>query len=305
MNKYEQLLRDQAGPLLAPGETLEAIGLLVTGFWKYKYFLAAATQQRLILVEVESTLFGPRAVHKTTRDLPFRSMASLEGARLFNPGVRIAMHSGESLRLQVLQTLRIPFSYMPFVSRLRALYRAHHEGAGLAPPSAAPFAAPSSVSALERLRAANERTPSLLRGLIAGAVVAALAAALWALITVVTSFQISWMAIGLGLLVGGAVRLFGGRSGLIDGLAAAALSFAGCALGNLLWVTYFVSQDGKWTFLEALVYVLTHPDAALELMTLAFDVIDLLFYVVAAYVGFRMAYGGRARPAQAPWEPGA
>ena len=70
-------------------------------------------------------------------------------------------------------------------------------------------------------------------------------------------------------------------------------------------VTYFVSQDGKWTFLEAQVYVLTHPDAALELMTLAFDVIDLLFYVVAAYVGFRMAYGGRARPAQAPWEPGA
>lgn len=299
MNKFEQLLRVQAAPLLAAGETLQAAGLLASGAWRPAFFLAAASADRLILVELERGVFGPKAVARATRDLPFRSLATLEGGRLLSPALRLTLHSGEALQLKPTQHLSIPFSQAPFVPRLQALFRAHQERAGLAPPSGLAYAgAPARESAFARLSANFARNPSLLRGLIAGAAAAVLSAVVWAAITVVTDYQISLMAIGVGLIVGGAVRIVSGRDSLAGGLGAAALSIAGCASGNLLWITYVVSADTKIGVVDALAFVLTHPDVALELMVAGFNALDIVFYAFAAYFSFRIVYGGRARPSQ-------
>ena len=44
---------------------------------------------------------------------------------------------------------------------------------------------------------------------IGGIIAAAVGAAIWAVVTVVTGYQIGWMAVGVGFIVGFAVRIFG------------------------------------------------------------------------------------------------
>ncbi len=50
---------------------------------------------------------------------------------------------------------------------------------------------------------------NLLFGVVGGMVAAAVGAAIWAVITALTNFQIGWMAVGVGFLVGYAVRMCG------------------------------------------------------------------------------------------------
>ncbi|MEE9230157.1 MAG: hypothetical protein V3U86_05575, partial [Acidobacteriota bacterium] len=58
---------------------------------------------------------------------------------------------------------------------------------------------------LDRLRADQ----NLVAGVLAGAAGAVAGAGLWAAVTVFTGFQIGWMAVGVGFLVGYLVRLAG------------------------------------------------------------------------------------------------
>src|SRR5947209_14176316 len=78
--------------------------------------------------------------------------------------------------------------------------------------------------------------------LLAGAAAAAIGATLWALITVFSGMHFGWMAIGIGFLVGYAVRVFGKGSDPSFQILGAVLSLAGCLAGNLLAVCIFVSQ---------------------------------------------------------------
>lgn len=81
--------------------------------------------------------------------------------------------------------------------------------------SASPGVATNTVESLleqrraEALQAEREARQNLPAAIAAGVVAALIAAAVWATITVVTQFQIGWMAVGAGFLVGHAVRHFG------------------------------------------------------------------------------------------------
>src|SRR2546427_8061086 len=80
-------------------------------------------------------------------------------------------------------------------------------------------------------------------GFMAGLVAAAVGAGLWALVTIITGLQIGWMAVGVGFLVGWAVRVAGKGTHMAFGILGAALALGGCALRNLLAVVVMAARD--------------------------------------------------------------
>lgn len=129
---------------------------------------------------------------------------------------------------------------------------------------------------------------SLLSGSLAGVAAALVGAGLWGVITAVTKYQIGWMAIGVGFLVGMAVRTFGKGIDKTFGIAGAAISVLGCAAGNLLAVCIMISQQEKVPFSEILSGLT--PEVAVNLMKVTFNPMDVLFYGLAVYAGYRFSF---------------
>lgn len=142
---------------------------------------------------------------------------------------------------------------------------------------------PEFLMAMEQLRSEQ----NLVMGVLAGLLAAVLGAAMWATATIATGYQIGWLAIGIGFVVGAAVGMVGKGIDRTFGFAGAVLALFGCALGNLLTVAYFMAQAEGVAYFELLTRLDT--DAMLEIMFSAFDPMDLLFYAFAAYFGYRYA----------------
>ena len=123
--------------------------------------------------------------------------------------------------------------------------------------------------------------------LITGFAAALLGAIIWASITYLTGFQIGWMAVGIGFMVGYTVRIFGRGIDLQFQIGGAVLSLFGCLLGNLLTVCIFVAESESISFFELL--SLMDISLAFNFMTQSFQIIDLLFYGIAVYEGFRFS----------------
>lgn len=122
-------------------------------------------------------------------------------------------------------------------------------------------------------------------GLIGGVVAALLGAALWAVITVNTGWQIGFMAIGVGFLCGIAVAALGG-SGPVNGMIGAGTALAGCVLGNILSGIGFLAQHEGIGFTQMLGQF--NWAATPELLGAMFSPIDLLFYAIAIFQGFKI-----------------
>lgn len=125
-------------------------------------------------------------------------------------------------------------------------------------------------------------------GALAGAAAAAAGAAAWAAITVLTGYQIGFMAIGVGFLVGLAVRTAGKGVSAPFGVVGAVLALLGCGAGNLLAITALVAGHEGVAFADAL----RQLDVALarELLVAGFSPMDLLFYGIAVYEGYRLSF---------------
>lgn len=134
-----------------------------------------------------------------------------------------------------------------------------------------------------------ETESNLLLGLIGGGVAMLAGAIVWGVITYFTEYQIGWMAIGIGFLVGIAVRYFGKGRSAIFGIASAALALLGCVLGNLMFYSGVIAREEGVSFIRVFFFFLTTPAALIEVFTLAFDFMDLLFYGLAAWVGYSAA----------------
>jgi hypothetical protein len=137
--------------------------------------------------------------------------------------------------------------------------------------------------ALEILRG-EQRLPL---GLLAGMVAALAGAGIWAAVTVGTGYQIGWMAVAVGILVGFAVRIGGNGIDKVFGVAGAGLAFLGCLVGNLLAVCGLVGIAEGVPFFEILGRM--NPGVAVQLMTATFSPIDLLFYGIAIYEGYKFS----------------
>ena len=132
----------------------------------------------------------------------------------------------------------------------------------------------------------RERTERLLQdlrdqqnlplGILAGGLAALAGAVLWGLVTAFTHYQIGWMALGVGCLVGLAVRKAGKGIEQTFGLAGGALAFLGCLAGNVLVVYLMVGP--------------LPPEKVCAILVRSFTPIDLLFYGLAVYEGYRFSF---------------
>ena len=134
---------------------------------------------------------------------------------------------------------------------------------------------------------------NLILGLVGGILAMLVSAVIWGLITYFTEYQISWMAIGVGFFVGIAIQKLGKGKSLIFGISGAVLSLLGCLLGNYLFYNGILAREWEAPYFSVLLAISLDPATVIELFTMAFDIMDLLFYGVAAYIGFRAAMGKR------------
>jgi hypothetical protein len=130
---------------------------------------------------------------------------------------------------------------------------------------------------------------NLVMGVAGGVGAMLVSGVLWGIITYVTEYQISLMSIGVGAFVGFAIRKLGKGNSLIFGLSGAILSLLGCLLGNFLFYNGVIAKEWGAPFLDVLLAISLDPAAVVEIFALAFDVRDVLFYAIAAYIGFRVA----------------
>jgi hypothetical protein len=133
-----------------------------------------------------------------------------------------------------------------------------------------------------------EGNQNLQMGIVGGLIAAVIGAIAWAAVTVITDFQIGWMAVGVGFLVGYAVRITGKGISKNFGFVGAILSLSGCLAGNLFSICAIVSGQEGIPFFNLLTRL--NPHIILELMKATFNPIDLLFYGIAVYEGYRFSF---------------
>lgn len=129
---------------------------------------------------------------------------------------------------------------------------------------------------------------NLVAGSLAGLAAAVVGAAIWAGITVATEYQIGWMAVGVGFVVGIAVRTLGKGIDQVFGIIGAVMAFIGCALGNVFTIAYFIAMQTGAPLADVLTQL--DVDMLLELLSSTFQVMDLLFYGLALYFGYRYSF---------------
>ncbi len=135
-----------------------------------------------------------------------------------------------------------------------------------------------------------ELEQNLPMAVIAGAAAAIIGGAIWAVVTVTTNFQIGWMAVGVGFLVGYGVRYFGKGVTNTYGIIGASFALAGCLIGNLFTVCGFAAAGQSVPYMQVLTAVLHNPFMAVEMMKASFSPFDLLFYGIAVYEGYKLSF---------------
>lgn len=128
----------------------------------------------------------------------------------------------------------------------------------------------------------------VVHAIIGGAAAAIVSALIWATVTVATKYQIGYLAILIGLLVGFAVRYFGSGIDKQFGFIGAFFALMGCALGNLLSQIAFIAQAESLGYLE--VIALLNLDVILTIYKDSFSPMDILFYAIAGYEGYKFAF---------------
>ena len=129
---------------------------------------------------------------------------------------------------------------------------------------------------------------NLAAAIFGGAIAATLGAAAWAAVTVVTSWQLGILAIGIGFLVGFAVQKLGQGVDVVFGITGAVLALAGCLLGNYLAVCALLAEELGLDFFRVLNQM--DMETAIDMMIETFSPTDLLFYGFAVYYGYRYSF---------------
>lgn len=128
--------------------------------------------------------------------------------------------------------------------------------------------------------------------LIGGFFVAIIGALIWATITVSINYQIGYMAIGVGALVGIGVRYFGAGIQPIYRVIGAVYALLGCLLGNLFTQIGLIATQESLSYLE--IFSFLDFNTIVAIYKESFSPMDLLFYGIAMYEGFK--FGSREIP---------
>lgn len=136
----------------------------------------------------------------------------------------------------------------------------------------------------QKLRLEQNYLMAVAAGLIAGLI----GAVLWGVITAMTNYQIGFMAVAIGAGVGYAMKYAGKGIDMIFGVSGALIAVASCALGNFLSIIGFIANAEGLSYLETL--SLFDFNYLLPLMAETFSPMDIVFYGIAGYVGFKFAF---------------
>jgi len=133
-----------------------------------------------------------------------------------------------------------------------------------------------------------ESQQNLFMGLCSGFIAAIFGSLIWAVITAITEYQIGFMAVGVGFLVGYTIRIFG--KGITDafGIGGAILSLFGCLLGNVLSVCISISEYESIPIYNIISSL--NIGLIVELLIRYFQPMDLLFYSIAIYEGYKFSF---------------
>ena len=141
---------------------------------------------------------------------------------------------------------------------------------------------------IERFLDELRREQNLPLGVAGGVIGAVLGAGTWVGITAATHYQIGWMAVAVGFLVGLGVRILGKGIDKVFGYVGAILSLVGCLAGNLLMVCIFVAHHDGVPVGQVLSELT--PDEAIRMLKATFSTMDLVFYAIAVYEGYRFSF---------------
>ncbi len=154
------------------------------------------------------------------------------------------------------------------------------------PPSIKPQPQPDPQQ-LEMLIRQRKDNQNLGLAALGGLIGASIGAAVWTGVTVLTHYQIGWMAVGVGFLTGLIVRKMGQGIDPLYGVIGATFSLLGCLAGNLMAICIIAAKEVGLPVMD-IVSSLT-PSVIVEIFKESFSPIDLLFYGIAVYEGYRFS----------------
>lgn len=134
---------------------------------------------------------------------------------------------------------------------------------------------------------------NLTKGVILGAVACIVGAVAWALVSVSTGYQIGYMAIGVGLLVGIAMRQGKGVTPVF-GIIGAALALVSCVLGDFFSIIGFIAKDYEMSFMDVLLEVDYKEVFGAMMENLAS--MTIVFYGIAVYEGYKLSLREQKQP---------
>lgn len=128
-----------------------------------------------------------------------------------------------------------------------------------------------------------------LKGAVVGGFLGAFASAVvWAVVTAVTQYEIGYIAIAVGFLTGFMVRKLGHGFEKHFGYIGAIWSLLGCFVGNILAALIMISIQDSIPFISIL--NMLKVDIIISIVQNTFDPMDLLFYGIAVYEGYRFSF---------------
>ena len=130
--------------------------------------------------------------------------------------------------------------------------------------------------------------PNMIAGLSAGMIATLLCAGIWTAVTVATGYQIGWMALGLGVAVGFAVRAAGHGNTRGFGVLGATLALMGCLIGNFFSALIVFANEIDVPVMQVISAL--NAEQAIALSQAWFAWIDLLFYGIAMGEGYHFAF---------------
>ena len=130
------------------------------------------------------------------------------------------------------------------------------------------------------------RGENLFLAILVGSVAAIIGALIWMGITVTTGWHVGYEALGMGALVGLAIRGVGNGRSMLFGIIGAVLTFAGCLGGEILSVVQLAStpQHDFYTTLTTLDLTQTVTNIFSRM-----DPIMYLIYAIGIFEGYKLS----------------
>jgi hypothetical protein len=132
----------------------------------------------------------------------------------------------------------------------------------------------------------NQNLPMAIFG---GFVASLVAAVLWATLTYATNYKIGYAAIGVGFLVGYAVKFLGKGITPVFGVVGALFALFGCVFGDLLTTVIVAARVEEVPVSMIMNAFLSSPGIVVDILRETFSPIDLLFYAIAVYEGYKVS----------------